>query len=553
MRLPLIYLFICPLLLLQQVSDAQISRGGEPIKSVSLKSSFQWINLDDVRVEDFLLEDQADAFRGIKNQRIAREIPVSLSPEEDGTWEQAHDGTRIWRLGIRAKGAKALGMVFKRFFLKEGVKLYLFDPTMNNLLGAYTGQNNKSSAILPVSYIRGEEVIIQLEVPMDLDYYGELHLGTVRFAYLPIFPDKSIYDGYFGRSDTCNIDINCPEGDDWQVVKGSVVRLINDELCTGVLINNTNEDGRPYLLTAAHCVFDRFSGDYQPSVFYFNYESPSCNGLDGDIQFSIAGATLLATGDTSENSRDVDSLDFALLELSVAPPDSFLTHYAGWNRSKLPANHTTSIHHPRGDIKKISKDYDPPETSYHVEDYLPELIKYSHWRILEWDLATTEWGSSGSPLFDQNQRVVGTLTGGAANCANSVNDYYTKFDYAWDYYEEPSKQLKHWLDPGGTGAIALNGLGVEGPPIEPPPEPEDPPLDVYPNPASSELNIYVDLPDQGEAEIRIFQITGRLVQLSSPSEKGIHTIDVSQLTSGLYILSLKINDTVTNYRFIVVR
>jgi lysyl endopeptidase len=553
MRLLLKYLLISLPLLVQEATYAQLSRGGKPIMVSSLKSSFQWINLDDPPLEDFILEDKADALRGIKNGRIAREIPVSLNPEQVGTWKGMPDGTRIWRLGIRGKGAKALGIVFNRYFLEEGVRLYLFDPSLKTVLGAYTGDNNKSSAILPVSYLHGEELIIQLEIPEDVGAYGDLQVGTVRYAYLPVFQDKSIYDGYFGRSDTCNIDINCPAGDDWQVVKGSVVRMINNELCTGVMMNNTYEDEKPYILTAAHCIFDRFSGEYQPTVFYFNYESPTCGGPDGDTQYSIAGATLVATGDTSENSRDTDSLDFALLELSVTPPDSFLLHYAGWNRSKLPAQHTTSIHHPRGDVKKISIDADPPETGYHEEDYLPELVKYSHWRILEWDIATTEWGSSGSPLFDQDLRVIGTLTGGAANCVNPINDYYTKFDYAWDYYDDSTKQLKHWLDPAGTGAMALNGLGIEGPPIEPPPEPEDPPLNVYPNPARDELNIYVDLPDLGEAEIIIYQITGQLVLRSIPLELGIHTMNVSQLTSGIYILSLRVNNVITNHRFIVIR
>jgi lysyl endopeptidase len=552
-RIALKCLLLCLLILMQQVADAQLSKGGKPIAWGTLKSSFQWISLDDVVVEDFLLEDRADALRGIKNRRIARGIPVSLNPERDGTWDWVSDGTRIWRLGIRGKGARALGLVFNRYFLEEGARLFLYDPMNKMVLGAYTSANNKSTAMLPVGYLPGEEVIIQLEVPMDLNDYGELQVGTVRFAYGPVFQDNSLYDGYFGRSDTCNIDINCPQGDDWQIAKGSVVRLINDELCTGVLLNNTSEDGKPYLLTAAHCVFDQFSGEYQQTVFYFNYESPSCSGPDGDAHYSISGATLVATGDTSENPRDADSLDFALLELSVAPPDSFMPHYAGWSRSKLPARHTVSIHHPRGDVKKISKDYDPPETSYHEEDYLSDLVKYSHWRILQWDEATTEGGSSGSPLFDQDQRVVGTLTGGAANCVNPINDYYTKFDYAWDYYDAPAKQLKHWLDPTGTGAMALNGLGQEGPPIEPPPEPEDPPLNVYPNPVRDELNIYVDLPDQGEAEIRIYQVTGQLVQHSSPTLAGIHTMYVSHLTTGVYILSLRVNQTITNHRFIIVR
>jgi lysyl endopeptidase len=530
---------------------AQLSRGGTPIGTGALRSSCQWINLDEVRVDAFLLEDQADAIRGMKNHRVARAIPVSLTPEGDGTWEWLPDGTRIWRLGIRAAGARALGIVFNRYFLEEGARLFLYDPAMRKVLGAYSMENNKSTAIFPVGYLPGEELIIQLEMPPGIIDYGELQIGTVRFAYLPVFQEKSLNDDYFGRADTCNVDVNCLPGNDWQELKRSVVRLINNELCSGVLVNNTNQDGKPYILTGAHCVFDRFTGEYQPSVFYFNYESPSCDGPDGNDQFSIAGATLVATGDTSENPRDADSLDFALLELSVTPPDSFMPYYAGWNRGKSPAQQTTSIHHPRGDVKKISRDYDPPETSYHEEDYLPDLVKYSHWRIRRWDLGTTEGGSSGCPLFDQNQRVVGTLTGGAANCANPVNDYYTKFDYAWDYYDAPAKQLKHWLDPAGTGTLVMGGwkpLTDKGPAPA-----EERPLRIYPNPADGLLQVQTDLPGHGNIEISVFHISGTLLMQTSSAQTAMYILDVSQLAPGSYILRLCRDRNMSNQRFIIAR
>lgn len=541
--------FLC--LLVPRIAAAQLSQGGKPVAAGNLKSSFQWINLEDARVEELLLEDRADALRGMKNRRIAREFPVSLNPERDGTWEWTADGTRLWRLGIRAVGARALGIVFNRYFLEEGARLFLYDPFMNKVLGAYTRENNKSSCILPVSYLPGEELIIQLEVPMELLDYGELQVGTVRFAYLPVFQDRSIYDGYFGRADTCNIDINCPAGSDWQLLKRSVVRMISDELCTGVLVNNTKQDGKPYILTGAHCVFDRSSGDYQPTVFYFNYESPSCEGPDGNDQLSIAGATLVATGDTSENPRDADSLDFALLELSLEPPDSFMVYYAGWNRAGSPAQHTTAIHHPRGDVKKIASDYDPPETSYHEENYFPELVKYSHWRILEWDQATTEWGSSGCPLFDQDKRVVGTLTGGTADCVNPVNDYFTKFSYAWDYYDAPTKQLKHWLDPAETGTLTLDGLAPSS--VSGQDRPEGMSLRIYPNPANGRLHVETDRAGPGTAEISVFHISGTLLWQSRATHTGPHTLDVSRLAPGVYILRLRKDKHMANQRFIIAR
>jgi len=551
MKLLLKHLFIFLLLSVQLATHAQLSRGGKPMGKGILKSSFQWINLENSRAVELLMEEEADVLRGIKNRRFAREIPVSLNPERDGTWEGLPDGTRIWRIGIRGEGARALGIVFNRYFLEEGARLFLYDPMRKKVLGAYTKMNNKPTAMLPVSYLPGGEIVIQLELPVGQSNYGDLQVGTVRFAHLPVFQDKSLSDEYFGRADTCNIDINCMAGNNWQEVKGSLVRMVSDELCTGVLVNNTLEDGKPYIYTAAHCVFDRITGEYQPTVFYFNYESPGCDGPDGNDQFSIAGATLVATGDTSENPRDADSLDFALLELSVTPPDSFMVYYAGWNRNTSPAQHTTTLHHPRGDVKKISIDDDPPETSYHEEDYLPELVKYSHWRILEWDLATTEGGSSGCPLFDQDQRVVGTLTGGSANCVNPVNDYFTKFDYAWDYYDDPAKQLKHWLDPASTGTMTLDGwkpLSVSNSTSS-----EGQYLRIYPNPADRQLHIQADLTGHGITEISVFNISGTLLLQSRSTQTITHTIDVSPLGPGIYILRLRKDRQTANKRFIIAR
>ena len=89
-------------------------------------------------------------------------------------------------------------------------------------------------------------------------------------------------------------------------------------------------------------------------------------------------------------------------------------------------------------------------------------------------------GSSGAPLFDQDQRIVGLLTGGEANCASSVNDYYTKFDYSWDYYDSKLKHLKTWLDPLNTGAMVIDGKDLQNSTEIFKPDK----LKIYPNPGT---------------------------------------------------------------------
>src|SRR5690606_3671231 len=53
--------------------------------------------------------------------------------------------------------------------------------------------------------------------------------------------------------------------------------------------------------------------------------------------------------------------------------------------------------------------------------------------------------------------VVGTLTGGSATCRNPVNDYFSRFDLAWEYKNDTSQQLKYWLDPLNTNQKSLPG------------------------------------------------------------------------------------------------
>lgn len=245
----------------------------------------------------------------------------------------------------------------------------------------------------------------------------------------------------FGQSGACNVNINCPEGTGWQTEKRSVVMLLNGagtRYCTGALVNNTAEDGRPYILTARHC---NVSGN---SSFMFNYESPDCSLTDGPTFQTIQGADLKASWSVS---------DFTLIEMHNPPPASYFAYYSGWDKSGTLPDSATGIHHPRGDIKKISKDYDLLADSCYVCPN-PNL---DYWLVRAWDLGTTEPASSGSPLFDRNHRIIGQLRGGQATCVNSINDYYGKFSVSWEGGGTPDTRLKDWLDPMGVNPNFLDG------------------------------------------------------------------------------------------------
>lgn len=426
-------------------SWAQISYGGDPYswQQTSSKTYIETILLEAVQIPklDNINYNKHDSFK------FAEIIELNKSTNEIGEWTILDNGDRLWQVKLKSEGAYSLNFIFSRFLIPEGAKLYVYSPNKENKLGAFTHKNNKKYGSLAIAPIPGDEIIIEYYEPEDVDFIGELIIGDIGHDYLNIFGNK---DGQFGASGDCNIDINCSEGSEWQSQKRSICRMIIDNiyLCTGALVNNTAEDQEPYILSANHCIDNQASAE--SAIFVFNYESPSCGGTDGSVQQSISGADLVATKNNNQGY-----LDFTLLRLSSDVPLDYRPYFAGWNNNGSVPETTTCIHHPQGDVKKISHDFDASEqTDGDDWGYDPN----SFWRINNWDNGTTEGGSSGSPIFDQNKHIVGTLTGGEASCSVDSCDYFQMFSISYNKYDDDSMQLKHWLNPINSNVEFIDGF-----------------------------------------------------------------------------------------------
>ena len=432
---------------------AQISDGGVPLSyNENLKKTVTFEVLEDIDVKRLLIEDTINSKLKGKPLRFAKKIHVNFNTANSGVWDTLPNGNKTWRLGIKSNGAYSISFTFNKYCLAPNSEIFVYNIKKTQLLGAFTDKNNKKSQILSISPVKGEAIIIEYNEPENVAFKPLLNINQVAHDYKGIFNYLRIKDGQYGQSGDCNVDINCSEGDEWQDEKHSVCRIIidNSELCTGALINNTKSDGKPYFLTANHCIGSENRAE--TSIFYFNYENISCNDTidpnptSGSMQ-SLSGSYLKATKNDS-----LGKLDFSLVELSTPPPSEYKPYYSGWDRSASPAMRTVCIHHPQGDVKKISKDNEAP-----VSNTYSGYDLNTHWKILSWELGTTEGGSSGSPLFDENHRIVGNLTGGEATCDFPYNDYFAKFSNSWDDYSDFSQQLKHWLDPDNSGVTVING------------------------------------------------------------------------------------------------
>ncbi len=427
---------------------AQISYGGEP---------YDWAQkeIDDFHIQflqfaepDMQLIVEQDAISDREKDtpfRFGVENDVQITPDTHGTWMELQNGDRIWWLGVEAENAKSLSFHFDKFRLDKKAELFIWNADRTEFLGAFTYKNNKESKVLPVSILPDGKVVIEYRVPSGVEV-GELSISMVIQGYRAIMNKSEETDrGPYGVSGICNVNINCPEGDEWQTEKKSVALIINggSVQCSGALVNNTANDGTPYFLTANHCL-----GNPSNWVYLFNHESASCDGTSGPVLETISSGTLVANNSNS---------DFALIRLSESPPESYDVQYAGWDRTDTETVlGAVGIHHPRGDVKKISIEEGTP---YHSFTDGSEV-----WYIDDWEKGVTEGGSSGSPLFDHNHRIIGQLLGGFAFCEgednNGQSDWYGRFGVSWDG-ESADTRLKDWLDPSNEGSFVLSGFPYE--------------------------------------------------------------------------------------------
>jgi len=186
-------------------------------------------------------------------------------------------------------------------------------------------------------------------------------------------------------------------------------------------------------------------------VCYWNYRRTTCGSGSGSLSQFTSGSTWRAGYSNS---------DFTLVELNSSPNIAWGITHAGWNRGTAAPTSSTAIHHPSGDVKKISFETAASTITGYGGTTSPGAG--THLRVIDWDTGTTEPGSSGSPLFDQNKLIVGQLHGGSAACGNDLSDWYGRLATSWTGGGTNTTRLSNWLDPINTGATTMATRPVGG-------------------------------------------------------------------------------------------
>ncbi len=375
-----------------------------------------------------------------KIARIGKEYQVQIPVFERATWIAGSQGEQTGYLGLVAAHASSLALSFSSFRLQPGCKIFVYNPSVSVVYGAFTFRNNKTTEMLSLAPMPGDSVIIEIQLTAQVDRRSDLQVSSVGVGWAG--SDK----GRFGLSASCHVNVNCLHDSLIQNQKYAACRLYtvrNDTgiYCSGTLINSDGNQGIPYFLTAGHCIQKEY--DAHRSVILFDYESPFCHGPEGQAVKSISGAFLKARS---------DDMDFALLELSELPPVQYYPLYAGWNISNSIPSRVYSIHHPEGDVKKIAVDSNVYQDNAY--DYSNELPT---WQVSRYELGTTESGSSGAALYNEKNQVIGLLSGGDIACSEYINDYYQKLSFAWNALGDAESELQSWLDPNQKNMVELDG------------------------------------------------------------------------------------------------
>ncbi|MEZ4829094.1 MAG: T9SS type A sorting domain-containing protein [Bacteroidia bacterium] len=393
-----------------------------------------------------------DRRTGNPDSRFGIKSSVSFR-ETDGVFYKTPEQPTVWKLVLHSPGATSLNFVMENLHLPPGSEMYLSAPAGFMVMGPILSEH-VFEGIFASDLIWGESVEFTVIFPPALKEEFSIHLTEAVHGYA----DRASRG--FGDSGWCTVDVNCPQGVGWEMERDAVSLILSggNELCSGTLINNACQDLRSFYLTAFHCIDSNLDsvlsgkelGKLNSWVMRFNYDSPNptpptCRGSEPTTWLSYSGAQFRAGWANS---------DFALLELNGSILNQTSLALVGWDRRDIAPVGGTGIHHPEGDVKKISVDND----TLTIQGWGSNTSAgTTHLRAI-WEDGDVEKVSSGSPIFDFNHRAIGQLHGGPPGC-QELRGVYGRFFSSWTGGGTNNNRLSNWLG-GGNNPNTVNTIRI---------------------------------------------------------------------------------------------
>lgn len=321
------------------------------------------------------------------------------------------------------------------------------------------GDDSAAARLYWSPQVEGDEITMEVELPPGVAAEA-VELAVPRLSHLfrdPLAGPGENTPQAIGDSATCTADVSCH---DYSAESNAVARMSfvgsdgGSYWCSGTLLNDRASSGTPYFLTANHCIPRQAVASTVETNWFFRSSACNSGRLHPGTRTVRGGATLLWSSAAT---------DTAFLRLAGTPPPGVT--YAAWSPNALAlGTGVAGVHHPRGDLQKISlgsvtaygdcrvTDASGSFSCSQASQSTGEFVNVRN------TVGTTEGGSSGSALFQSigaSRYVVGQLYGGNSSCTNVAgSNFYGRFDLAYN------EALHQWLDGSAGMVLAVSRTGT---------------------------------------------------------------------------------------------
>ena len=391
--------------------------------------------------------------------RIAGSAATRVGP---GAARGTGDGEYVWTAAFEAAGATALRLHLTGLDLPRGAALYVYNLS-GQAFGPYRGRGPLGTGELYTHSVAGERLLLQLHGANEASVRFRVEdVGVMGQRFLParFGPSLALFDSVeAAASNLCSYNADCVLNAGCSTtpsalnpVRDAIATILfrsggSYYICTGGLIADSDAATTiPYFLTANHCIGS--AREAESVETYFDYEA-TCSSPDCTQPYDNTGDTV---GATLRNASSSD--DHSLLQLSANPDSSDgVETYLGWTSTAVANSNGTNlfrISHPSGAPQAYS--------AQRVDTSKPTCSTLPRGRyIYSTDTAgATEGGSSGSPVVNGANQIVGQLYGACGTNLNDVCDeaHNATVDGA---FANAYTALAPFLNPGGGGSCSPAG------------------------------------------------------------------------------------------------
>ena len=387
---------------------------------------------------------------------IRYSAPLAVDIKANPTDFANYDGVYYWEQTIQVSNAPGVGVFLDQVAIPAGA---MIGVKSNDRVVTFQPEDVSSEQRLFSGVLGGAEVTVFYQGSRPAQ--APFRIWRVDYVFRPeVWKEEFTKD--FGDSNACQVNAGCGSGDGWEDEQAGTARIhviVAEGIgwCSGNLLNNTAQDGRPFLLTGFHCM-DGFTPLYDLWRVDFDYAGVGCDNPD------VEPTPITYTGVAQRaGRRETDFLLLEILDVDFAAEDHY---FAGWERDTTGAvGDVLHFHHPRGDIRKIGhsdrRGARVVGTPIQWNNDVTTPARH-HYRV-NYAVGSFQTGSSGSAFFDPDHRVVGQLNGGNASCEDGTEAFVGRFDLSFSGAgagpagNDAGSRLREWLDPLGLDPINMDG------------------------------------------------------------------------------------------------